>query len=164
MEQQRFSQEQIDPSASLHPQDSQAQPGPIFAQPFPLQQVGVAVQPVYQVAPMQPVVPTTSQHTTAQASASLALGLLTPPLLFLTLIAGIRASSSPAWLSFVMTDMLALVCALLAIVFGHLALYAVHHSGGRLKGSGLAVIGLCVGYLSLLPVLLFLLVASVIRW
>jgi hypothetical protein len=164
MEQQRFSQEQIDPSASFHQQYSQAQPGPVFAQPLPLQQVGVAVQPIYQVAPVQPIVPGTSQPTSAHASASLALGLLTPPLLFLTLIAGIRASSSPSWLSFVLTDVLALVCALLAIVLGHFALHAIHHSGGRLKGSGLAVTGLCIGYLSLLPVLLFLLVASAIRW
>lgn len=164
MEQQFFSQERVDGPASIHQQYSQAQPGLTFAQPLPLQQVGVAFQPVYQVAPVQPVAPGMSRPTSAQASASLALGLLTPPLLFLTLVAGIRASSSPAWLSFVMTDVLALVCGVLAIVFGHLALYAVHHSGGRLKGSGLAVIGLCVGYLSLLPALLFLLVASIIRW
>ena len=108
---------------------------------LPMQQVGVVVQPVYQVAPLVPVMQVQTGPTSPMASASLVLGLLTPALLFLTLVAGVRASSSPSWLSFVLTDALSLICALLAVVFGHIALHAVHHSAGRLKGSGLAVIG-----------------------
>ena len=161
---QEFSQAFPDERASVHQQYVQPQPGPTFAQPMPMQQFGVAVQPVYQVAPMVPVVPVVAAPTSAMASASLALGLLTPVLLFLTLVAGIRASSSPSWLSFILTDAVSLTCALLAIVFGHLALHGISHSVGRLRGAGLAVIGLVFGYLGLLPALLFLLVASAIRW
>lgn len=163
MDQPFFSQERVDGPASLHQQYGQAQPTPPFAQPLPLQQIGVALQPVYQIAPVQPVVQVLSQPTSSQASASLVLGLITPPMLFLTLVAAISTYSSPARLTFVLTDVLALLCAVLAIVFGHLALYTIHHAGGRIKGRGLAVTGLCVGYLSLLPILLFLLIASIIR-
>jgi hypothetical protein len=170
---QEFSQEYPEVGTSVRQQYAQSrpglsfaqpQPGPTFAQPQPMQQFGVAMQPVYQVAPMVPVVQVMTAPTSPMASASLALGLLTPVLLFLTLVAGIRASSSPAWLSFVLTDAVSLICALLAIVFGHIALHAIHHSVGRLKGAGLAVIGLVIGYLGLLPAFLFLLVASAIRW
>jgi hypothetical protein len=152
---QEFSQAFPDERASVHQQ---------YAQPQPMQQFGVAMQPVYQVAPMVPVVQVVTAPTSAMASASLVLGLLMPVLLFLTLVAGIRASSSPSWLSFVLTDVVSLICTLLAIVFGHLALHGIHHSAGRLKGAGLAVIGLVFGYLGLLPALLFMLVASAIRW
>ncbi len=168
MEQQAFSQEFSqafpDERASVHQQYAQPQPGPAFAQPQPMQQFGVTMQPVYQVAPMVPVVQVMTAPTSALASASLVLGLLTPVLLFLTLVAGIRASSSPSWLSFVLTDAVSLICTLLAIVFGHMALHGIHHSIGRFKGSGLAVVGLTIGYLGLLPAILFMLVASAIRW
>ena len=161
---QEFSREYAEDGPSLHQQYAQPQPGPAFAQPMPMQQFGVAMQPVYQVTPMVPVVQVLTAPTSAMASASLVLGLLTPVLLFLTLVAGIRASSSPSWLSFILTDMLSLICALLAIVFGHIALHGIQHSAGRLKGAGLAVIGLVIGYLGLLPAFLFLLVASAVRW
>ena len=164
MEERVFSQEFSQEGANVHQQYAQPQPAPSFAQPLPMQQIGVAVQPVYQVAPVYPVVQVLTAPTSAMASASLVLGLLTPVLLFLTLVAGIRASSSPSWFSFLLTDAVSLICALLAIVFGHIALHGIHHSAGRLKGSGIAVIGLVIGYLGLFPALLFLLVASIIRW
>ena len=40
------------------------------------------------------------------------------------------------------------------IVFGHVALGQINRSGGRQAGRGLAVAGLVIGYLSLLPLLL----------
>ena len=161
---QEFSPEFADSGANLRQQYAQPQPGPTFAQPQPMQQFGAVVQPVYQVAPLVPVVQVVTAPTSAMASASLVLGLLTPVLLFLTLVAGIRASSTPSWLSFVLTDAVSLICALLAVVFGHIALHAIHYSAGRFKGAGLAVIGLVIGYLGMLPAILFMLVASAIRW
>lgn len=51
--------------------------------------------------------------------------------------------------------------AILAVVFGHLSRSAIQKSAGRLKGSGLALTGLILGYLgvSVLPVLIIAAIA-----
>jgi hypothetical protein len=48
-----------------------------------------------------------------------------------------------------------------AIVFGHLALSEIRRSAGRLKGEGLAIAGLVLGYMGIVGIPLFLIVAAI---
>ncbi len=90
-----------------------------------------------------------------EAAAALAVGVVQAP-------AGPAETSSKAIIS--------LVCALLffvplafvaAIVFGHLALSEIKRSAGRLKGEGLAIAGLVLGYLWVVSVPIILIIAAI---
>jgi hypothetical protein len=48
---------------------------------------------------------------------------------------------------------------ILAVIFGHIALTQIKESGGREGGSGLAIAGLCLGYLGIATLTLVILVA-----
>jgi competence protein ComGC len=48
-----------------------------------------------------------------------------------------------------------------AIVFGHLALSEIRKSGGRLKGEGLAIAGLVLGYMWIVAVPIVLIIAAI---
>jgi hypothetical protein len=84
-----------------------------------------------------PAVPLKAQPlSSGKATASLVLGI------FALLSACILLGSLPG---------------LLAVIFGHLALYDIRHSEGRLKGHGIARAGLVLGYFSIgLALLIFL--------
>jgi hypothetical protein len=65
---------------------------------------------------------------------------------------------------------ISLVCGLLffvpllfvaAIVFGHLALSEIRRSAGRLKGQGMAIAGLILGYLWIVTTPVFLIIAAI---
>jgi len=47
-----------------------------------------------------------------------------------------------------------LITPIVAVVLGHISLSQIKRSAGRLKGSGLAIAGLVLGYLSFLPIIL----------
>ncbi len=46
--------------------------------------------------------------------------------------------------------LLSLVTSTVSVVTGHIAIYSIRNGAGRLKGLGLAIAGLCLGYLSLM--------------
>ena len=50
---------------------------------------------------------------------------------------------------------------IVAIVFGHLALSEIRKSAGRLKGEGLAIAGLVLGYLWIVGIPILLIVAAI---
>ena len=65
---------------------------------------------------------------------------------------------------------LSLVCGLLffipflfiaAIVFGHLALSEIRKSAGRLKGEGIAIAGLVLGYIEIAGIPFLLIIAAI---
>jgi type II secretory pathway pseudopilin PulG len=49
-----------------------------------------------------------------------------------------------------------LVTPIVAVVLGHIALSQIKRSAGRLKGSGLAIAGLILGYVSFVPIILII--------
>jgi type IV pilus assembly protein PilA len=49
-----------------------------------------------------------------------------------------------------------LVTPIVAVILGHLSLSQIKRSAGRLKGSGLAIAGLVIGYCSFVPILLII--------
>ena len=51
------------------------------------------------------------------------------------------------------------ITTILAIIFGHISLSQIKRSGGRLKGQGLAIAGLVIGYCSFLPILIMVAIA-----
>ncbi len=51
------------------------------------------------------------------------------------------------------------ITTILAIIFGHISLSQIKRSGGRLKGQGLAIAGLVIGYCSFLPILIMAAIA-----
>jgi len=80
-----------------------------------------------QVSP--PVVPPQARQTSGLAVASLVLGIVSLPMTCGCCGTGI-------------------VTAILAVVFGHLAMGKIRRSQGRLDGTGMAVAGLVIGYAS----------------
>jgi len=54
-----------------------------------------------------------------------------------------------------------LIPGILAIVYGHLALSQIKRSAGRLKGEGLAIAGLVMGYLSFVAIPMILIIAAI---
>jgi type II secretory pathway pseudopilin PulG len=84
-------------------------------------------------SPVAPLPPGTSAQTSGKAIASLACGLLFfIPLLFIA-----------------------------AIVFGHLALSEIRKSAGRLKGQGMAIAGLVLGYMWIVGIPIILIIAAI---
>jgi hypothetical protein len=55
-----------------------------------------------------------------------------------------------------------LVTSLLAVVFGHIALAQIRQAGGRLGGKGLAITGLVLGYLVIIPSVIVVIVVLAI--
>jgi type II secretory pathway pseudopilin PulG len=49
-----------------------------------------------------------------------------------------------------------LITPILGIIFGHISLSQIKRSGGKLKGQGLAIAGLVIGYCSFIPVILII--------
>lgn len=49
-----------------------------------------------------------------------------------------------------------LITPILAVIFGHLALSQIKRSGGQIKGQGLAIAGLVLGYCSVIPIILII--------
>src|SRR5687767_8669193 len=54
-----------------------------------------------------------------------------------------------------------LIPGILAVIFGHLALSEIKKSAGRLKGEGMAIAGLVMGYLSFLAIPVILIIAAI---
>lgn len=50
---------------------------------------------------------------------------------------------------------------ILAIVFGHLSVYEIRRSAGRLKGEGIAIVGLVLGYVGLAAIPVILIIAAI---
>lgn len=48
------------------------------------------------------------------------------------------------------------ITGILAIIFGHISLSQIKKSGGKLKGEGLAIAGLVIGYFSFIPIILMI--------
>lgn len=51
--------------------------------------------------------------------------------------------------------------AILAVIFGHIALGQIKHSAGRLKGKGLAIAGLVLGYMEVAMIPVILIIAAI---
>jgi type II secretory pathway pseudopilin PulG len=49
-----------------------------------------------------------------------------------------------------------LITPIVAVILGHISLSQIKHSAGSLKGSGLAIAGLVLGYLSFVPIILII--------
>ena len=79
-----------------------------------------------------PPLPTGPQQTNGKAIASLVCGIISVFPLFI-----------------------------IAIILGHVSLYEIKKSGGRLKGEGLAIAGLVLGYLGIVAIPLLLIVAAI---
>src|SRR2546427_102170 len=56
---------------------------------------------------------------------------------------------------------LLLPAAIVAIIFGHLSLSEIRKSAGRLKGEGIAIAGLVLGYLGVLAIPFVLIIAAI---
>jgi len=99
-------------------------------------------QPIYQQnAPIQPGLAGNSYPIAQQQTSGKATG---------SLIAGIAAYVILPFFS-----------AIIAIVLGHLGLSEIKKSGGRLKGDGLAIAGLVLGYLQVALLPLILIIAAI---
>ncbi len=109
-------------------------PPPVMPAPVVMQQPVMPVMPVVQVVPVVPVVPPIP--SSGKATASLILGIFAFLLSWL-LIGGLLGA--------------------LAAILGHLALFDIRRSAGRLAGQGSAIAGLILGYVGLgLALLVFL--------
>ena len=92
-----------------------------------------------------PVVPPQARQTSGLAIASLVLGIVSVPTI--CCCGG------------------GLVAAILAIIFGHLAMGRIRRSQGRLDGTGMAVAGLVIGYASValqILVVIFLVASAIL--
>lgn len=85
-------------------------------------------------APAGPATPAAEAQTAGKATASLVLGLFS----LIICIAGIPA-----------------------IILGHMALSEIKKSAGRLKGEGMALAGLIMGYLSIVAIPFILIIAAI---
>lgn len=100
-----------------------------------------------------------SLQNSSKAIASLALGLL-PIVLgagLLALVFGAESATLNPSLYY-----LGLVAALLAVIFGHGAKASIRRSSGRLRGKGVAIAGLVLGYLWLAGSILVIVISSFI--
>jgi serine/threonine protein kinase len=145
------------------PQGLPPPPQPVQIVPYVVQP-GMA-QPVYQLVPVVPVIP--SPPTSGKAIASLVTGILlilsSCYLPFLALSFS-RETYGPAGYTqtyngaaSAVVFMLWLLFALVPIILGHLSLRDIRQSVGRLDGSGQAIAGLVMGYIGAGVLLLLLL-------
>lgn len=104
----------------------------------PLTAEAAAAMPPLPVAPTaQPVAYAGPQENSGKAIASLVLG------------------------AFAMLFGILLIPGILAVVFGHMALSQIKRSAGRLKGEGMAIAGLVMGYLSFVAIPMILIIAAI---
>jgi hypothetical protein len=88
------------------------------------------------------MLPAYPPRTNGMAMASMVLG-----------IAGIVALSCCCWCG------TGFIPSVLAVVFGHVALYQIRRSAGRLEGTSMAIAGLVCGYIGLVINLLAIIMA-----